>query len=148
MWGVAVRYGLDNPKKADLLDWLIDPVQGDLNSQAKWGKANGVAEATITKWKKDPKFRQAWSTELAKRNVSPDRVQTVIDAMFEKAQLGDTTAAKLVLDYTNRFAPPTELEAADDASELSDAELEAEYARLVADEHSRRLGGHTDDGDE
>lgn len=139
------RYGLDNPKKALFLDWLLDPVQGEVDSIPKLAPTIGVSVQTLRNWQKLPAFRKAWETELAKRNVDPGKVQKVIDAMFLKAEMGDTVAAKLVLEYVSRFAPPPELDAADDVSELSDEELEAAYRDALGAEVQRRSVG--DDAD-
>lgn len=136
----SARYGLDNPKKALLLDWLLDPIPGALDSVQKWAEANGVNPTSARRWKQEPAFRRAWETELAKRNVDPGRVQKVIDAMFRKAADGDTVAAKLVMEYVGRLAPQAGLEAADDASDLSDEELEREYQQALAAEVERRQG--------
>lgn len=139
----TARYGLDNPKKAELIDWLTDPLNRlgatQVTSQRKWAEAHNVHPGTVTKWMQAPEFRRAWEKRLAQLNVNPGRIQEVVDALHDEATKGNVQAGKLYLDYVSRFQPPPEqVESERPAAELTDAELEALLSNAAAAELDRR----------
>ena len=118
---LQVKDGLDQ-RRIDFIEWLVDPTRS--GSQNEYAKRIGVDHATLSKWKKESIFRTAWEKRLAELNVSPDRMQEVINAMHGRAVRGDVQAAKLYLQYVDRFQPTTRVVVDDRAAkEMSDEEL-------------------------
>jgi ribosome-binding protein aMBF1 (putative translation factor) len=111
------------------LEWLVDPApaspQGK-GSQNDLAVKLGVSRACLSKWKSDIFFKEAWEKRLAELNVSPDRIQKVVEAMYRNAIGGDVKSANLYLQYVDRFTP-TKRTVVEDRStqDLSDEELAA-----------------------
>lgn len=110
---------------AAFIDWQVDPAPKSVKgSQAQWCKTHGVQESSVRRWKRDPRFKDALQSRLDELNISPDRIQEVVDAMFQQATEGNTKAAELYLRFVERLQPPrVVVEKA--AAELSDEELAA-----------------------
>jgi hypothetical protein len=71
-------------KQQALLDYLLDPRSTtEKGTQRELAERLGCHYTNFTKWKKDPEFREEWDRRLAEHNVSPDRVQRVLDAVLE-----------------------------------------------------------------
>lgn len=119
------RILLSEPQKY-FLEWLVDPEKKGHQHQADVAAHLGIAAGTLGKWKRDPAFRRAWEERCGELNISPDRLQIVIDAMHNKAAKGDVQAAKLYLEYVNRLAPPVQrISVEPQAQQMSDEELAA-----------------------
>jgi hypothetical protein len=106
---------------------LCDPERQ--GSQRDLAADLGIHEATISKWKKDYLFRRAWDKRLADLNVSPDRIQRVIDSIYNAACKEDMKAAELYLKFVDRFTPKVQVQGAEDRSvkEMSDDELAKQF---------------------
>ena len=94
--------------QTDFLDWYAQPRSArspDTQTQADFGTQNAVPVATLQYWRKQKWFKSALSGYLDELNVSPERIQEVVDAMFEAAKDGDTKAASLYLQYVDRLKP-------------------------------------------
>jgi hypothetical protein len=128
------------PDQSKFIDWLIEPPQTRLpKTQKEYAEENNCSDRTLTKWKKDMKFREAWDRALFDLNVSPDRVQSVIDAMWAQSCRGNVKAAELYLKYTDRYRPSIDvIHSESSVEELSDDELEVEYQGFLAREVERR----------
>ena len=94
---------------------------------------------TLRRWEKKDVFRNQWQARVDDIQGSPERTQGVLDMLYAKAIDGDTKAAQLYLQATNRMAPPT-IEVKNDrkASELSDKELDELIAAVAAREKESR----------
>lgn len=111
--------------QAAAIEWLVDPER--VGSQKELAARIGVDQTTLSKWKKDYLFRKAWDRRLADLNVSPDRIQRVIDSIFSSATSGDMKAADLYLRYVDRFTPKVAVvNESRDIKEMSDEELALE----------------------
>jgi hypothetical protein len=129
-------------KQQALLDYLLDPRSTtEKGTQRELAERLGCHYTNFTKWKKDPEFREEWDRRLAEHNVSPDRVQRVLDALYAVATEGGLRdrvgAARLYLEVVGKYTPKQEqLETKRiSVSALSDAELDAliqETARTEA----------------
>ena len=121
---------------AAFLEWLLRGAERKPLTQKEWAAENGVHEDTMRRWKRDPRFIREWDRRAAELNVSPERTQSVIDALHSKAVGGSVQAANLYLQYVDKFTPRRRLQGDDDrdAGGLSDeelvSELEAEVAHL------------------
>lgn len=114
---------LVNETQAQVIEWLVDPERH--GSQRDLAARLGIHEATISKWKKDYLFRRAWDKRLADLNVAPDRIQRVIDSIYNAACKEDMKAAELYLKFVDRFTPKVQVQGAEDkkVAEMSDEEL-------------------------
>lgn len=131
------RPKLRNPKMHLLIDWLVDPVSNSTTPTLQdWCSQNGVGYSTAAKWKKEPEFRAAWDAKIAEFNQDPSRIQSVIDALWDRAKGGDVQAGKEYREWVNRFQRDAPTETA--VSQLTDAELEEAYRDAVLEAAERR----------
>lgn len=107
--------------QAAFIEWLVDPQRE--GSQADFARANNVVPKTLSRWKRDPAFREAWDQRCVELNVDPGRLQEVIDALHRKAIEGDSRAANLYLQYVDRFTPKRVVIEERSAKDLTDDEL-------------------------
>jgi hypothetical protein len=122
------------------LDWLLLGHERQPLHQYEWAAENGVHEDSLRRWKRDPRFIREWDRLASEVNVSPERVQGVVDALWAKAAVGDVKAASLYLQYVEKFTPKRRVVVDDDreAAGMSDAELadeldaEVRHLRAVA----------------
>jgi len=124
------------PKKwKDLLDWLLQGPDRVPKFQKDWAVENKVSPDSIRRIKRDTRFAKEWDRRAAELNVSPERTQSVVDALYRQAANGDVKAAALYLQYIDKFTPKRRVLVDDErsASGLSDEELAEELAGLVAE---------------
>jgi hypothetical protein len=113
------------------LDWLLSDVRVP-PTQIAWCSENGVDDKTPPRWKKDPRFLKAWESRSVEKNVSIERVQAVIDVIYEAATNGDLKAAEQYMRYVERILPPRMVQRdPDDLTAMSDEDLLA-LAQAVA----------------
>ena len=120
----------------DLLDWLLRGPEREPRTQREWAAENDVHEDSIRRIKRDHRFIKEWDRRAAELNINPERVQSVIDSLWQRASDGDVKAASLYLQYIDKFTPKRRVVVDDDrdAAGLSDEELasalEAEVRHL------------------
>lgn len=101
-----------------LLDWILDPrAEGAAPSDVTKGTQNhlakviGVDKSTLSKWKKDPRFRQAWHEQLLERTGGPEALSVMMKTLVEVATSKDAPAAARVaaarqyLETTEKYSP-------------------------------------------
>jgi hypothetical protein len=123
------------------LDWLLLGPDRDPVTQREWAAANKIHEDSLRRIKKDPRFVKEWDRRAAELNINPERVQSVINSLWQRASDGDVKAASLYLQYIDKFTPKRKVVVDDerDTQGLSDEELaealevEARHLRLVQD---------------
>ena len=116
-----------------LLDWLLLGPDREPKHQYQLAEELGMHEDSIRRIKRDPRFMREWDRRAAELNISPERTQSVVDALWAKAADGDVKAASLYLQYTERFVPQQKVQVGRDVSSLSDAELVAELEEKVVE---------------
>lgn len=122
----------------EFLEWLVDPrTSAEKGTQKEWAKAHDVQPETPSRWKQDMAFRRAWDRRLHDLNISPDRIQRVIDEVYGIIENGSHAdkikAATLYLQFINRLSPKDKAPAGEpekDIEDMSDEEL-AEMASNV-----------------
>lgn len=120
------------PLQSEFLDWLLThESERDHKTIKAWAEAHHVTPATCGSWKKDRRFKREWEDRAAAKNISVDRIQNVIDTLYEAACNGDVNAAKLYMQHVEKLSPPKVVEADEDVAGLSDDELMAEIAQLA-----------------
>jgi len=60
---------------------------------------------SLRRIKRDPRFIKEWDRRASELNINPERVQSVIDALWAAAAGGDVKAASLYLQYIDKFTP-------------------------------------------
>lgn len=119
--GVPARTEL-TATQIEFVEWLVDVNR--MGSQTSWAADHNMSPRTLGEWKKLPLFIEGWNTRLKELNIHPDRIQKVLDALWDKACTGDSKAASLYLQYVERFTPKATIIVRDKAiSEMSDNEL-------------------------
>ena len=127
-----------------LLDWLLQGAEREPRTQRDWAAENKIHEDSIRRIKRDPRFIKEWDRRTAELNINPERVQSVIDSLWQRASDGDVKAASLYLQYIDKFTPKRKVVVDDerDIQGYSDEELaealEAEVInlRMVSDAKS------------
>jgi len=128
---VKAQGGLLSTPQLEYIEWLCDPQRQ--GSKKEWARDHGFAESTIFRWQNDRWFKAAYEQRLAELNVSPDRIQAVVDALWAAASRGDTKAASLYLQYVDRLQPKRVVIEDARVASLSDDELRAELDALLGD---------------
>lgn len=108
-----------------LLDWLLQGPEREPYTQREWAKQNDLHEDSVRRIKKDPRFIKEWDRRAAELNINPERVQSVIDALWQRAADGDVKAASLYLQYIDKFTPKRKVAVTEDrdVASMSDNEL-------------------------
>jgi len=131
--------GLSEQQEA-FLDWLVDPSTRQVNeSQNRFAVRLGVHQGTLSKWKKDSTFRKEWERRLAEANVSPDKLQKLMENTYSLANHEDVRpadrikATELYMRLVDRMTPDKTLVVRDTpAADLSQDELEAQLEEQLA----------------
>lgn len=99
-----------------------------------WAEAHGLNSKTVGSWKKDRRFRAEWGRRADAKNLSTERIQAVMDTIYDAAANGDVAAAKLYLSEVQKMRPPTIVEAERDLADMSDDELDELLAELAGED--------------
>ena len=117
--------------QSKFLDWLLSDPR-DPATRSEWAAQEGVHPDTPKRWKRDRRFQEEWDRRAREKNISVDRVQSVVDSLHRAAVNGDVKAASLYLQYIDRFTPKRVVKVEDgDTSGMSDEELMAELRQLT-----------------
>ena len=117
--------------QAEFLDWLLADIKIP-NSQAKWAEQASVHERTVQGWKKDIRFKREWERRASEKNISPERIQDMVNTLYNAGKNGDTKAATSYLAYVERFLPAPERTTSDKGIQgMTDAELDRALAELA-----------------
>jgi hypothetical protein len=101
-------------------------------SEAEWCRVNNFDNSSPRKWRGKRNVKKAIERQFAESNVSPDRVQAVVEAMHKAATQGDTKAAALFLQYIDRLAPKRVVIEDRRIESLSDEEFQQEVEKVLA----------------
>lgn len=129
--------------QAEFIEWLLDP--NKQGSQNEFARQHSVSPATLSMWKKkDGIFKHEWERRAAELNVSTDRIQAVIEAIYTSATNSESRehvkAATLYLQYVDKFTPKVDMgvtkkDAGPRIEDMSDDEL---HEALQAEWRSRK----------
>jgi len=127
LWRKDSQGGLVMPEKQSLfLDWLLTPEgEREHRSMKAWADAHHVNVRTLSEWKKDRRFRSEWERRADAMNLSVDRIQNVMNTIYQAAANGDVQAAKLYLQEVQKVRPPKLQEEDAELSSMSDDDLDA-----------------------
>lgn len=116
----------------DYVEWLVMPeAMRDPKTKVAWAEQAGVNRRTLNEWENDDRVKWAIRDRADALNMSPDRVQAVMNALWKKAEGGDVQAAKLYMDHVDKIMP-REGAKVTGFEDLSDEELKL-LAREVLD---------------
>ena len=117
--------------QSKFLDWLLSDPK-DPATRNLWAAENGVHVDSTKRWKRDKRFQEEWERRAREKNISVDRVQSVVDALHVAAVNGDVKAASLYLQYIDKFIPKRIIRTEDaETKSLTDDELIAELRQLT-----------------
>lgn len=114
----------------EYIDWRANPQQD--GSKTAWAAEHGVSDDTLRRWEKTVWFREAMERKLAEYNITPDRVQQIIDALHRAAVGGDTAAAMKYLQYVESLQPSRTLVEDVKIESLTDEELQQAWEEGLA----------------
>ena len=117
-----------------LLEWLLQGNEREPRTQRDWAAENKIHEDSIRRIKRDARIIKEWDKPAAELNINPERVQSVIDSLWQRASDGDVKAASLYLQYIDKFTPKRKVVVDDerDIEGYSDEELaEALEAEVI-----------------
>lgn len=125
------------PWVEEFVEWLCTPrPDREPTHQHELAKKWGLNPATLSHVKEDPRFDKLLEKRYAELNIRADRLQEVVDAMHKKATAGDTTAAKLYIEYVRMLKPIKQVVEQDKSiTEMTEEELDAEWERLRGERH-------------
>ena len=116
------------PKSVEFMEWLLDPNR--VGSEAQWCKDNDRSVSSKERWKKNIHWRKEFERRAAELNVSPMKIQQVVEALHQNAARGDVRSAELYLRYADRLKPQQVVLVDRGVADLSDEELDARLAAL------------------
>ena len=120
----------------ELLEWFLRGPEREPRTQREWAASHDIHEDSLRRIKRDNRFIKEWDSRAADLNINPERVQSVIDSLWQRASDGDVKAASLYLQYIEKFTPRRRVVVEDerDIAGFSDEELasalEAEVRHL------------------
>jgi len=124
--------------KTMFVEWCALPEQERVpRLMSEWALQMGVPERTLSSWKKSSWFRQQLATLYDQVNVSPDRLQGVMDAMYSAAIQGNTKAAELYMRAVEQIAPKKVYIESKTVQDMSDDELSAALRAAAAEMDKR-----------
>ena len=129
VWNEWPKDGSLPARVQEYVDWLVSLDRVPSTKKA-WAAEHGVSVSSLGNWDRDERVRRAIDERCAELNMSPERIQSVINAVFMAAQRGDMKAAQLYLQHVDRLAPKRTVIEDRRVSSLSDEELRAELARV------------------
>lgn len=88
-----------------LLEWLLLGPERQPKYQQDFAAEHGIHADSLRRIKRDPRFIKEWDRRASELNINPERVQSVIDALWAAAAGGDVKAASLYLQYIDKFTP-------------------------------------------
>ena len=113
------------------IDWLLTPKlerEPGNQTQADWCRNNDIAENTVKTWRQKGVVKRAIAKRADELNLSTERIQRVINAMFKAAEQGDVKAATLVLQYADKLRPQRIIIEDRTLATLTDDELREQLA--------------------
>lgn len=131
-------------RKQELLAWLCTlPEDRDPSTLTEMSKRLGVTPATLSHWKADAEFLAEWERLYRKTIGSPERMQLVLQRLFETAtDRSDPRQVPAAREYRVAVegAAPSKVDVTvtGSASGLSDEELAAMIAASARSELERR----------
>ena len=114
-------------QQEEYLEWLLTP-KDSRNPKTKkaWAEDHGIHFNTLQVWEKRRDFKERWELGVKGLTESPERTQSLLDALYVKGIAGDVRSAELYLKATGQMASQQNINIKTETSvkELSDEELQ------------------------
>lgn len=105
------------------VDWLVTPeAMREPKTKTAWAAEHGFNAKTLNMWEHDDRVRWAIRDRADALNMSPERIQEVMNALYRKAASGDVQAAKLYMEHVDKIMP-RETPGGGGFEDMSDEEL-------------------------
>lgn len=113
------------PEQEEYLDWVAQPsIERMPPTKAAKAAELRVDPSTLWAWEQTPWYREELERRLQNRNVGPERLQEVMEALWKEAKSGDVAAAKLYLQYVQEMGGNKNRLEDRAVSEMTDEELQ------------------------
>lgn len=115
-------------QQEEYLEWLLTPKDSRNPSTKKaWAEDHGIHFNTLQVWEKRKDFKERWELGVKGLTESPERTQSLLDALYVKGIAGDVRSAELYLKATGQMASQQNINIKTETSvkELTDEELQA-----------------------
>lgn len=134
-------------KKARFIEWLCTPRRDrDPSTQEELARRMRVSANTLSKWKQDKAFLEAWELHYLQSVGSPERKQTLMDTLFKTGSDADdprhVQAAAKYMELADGLRPQQIEVTVRPARELTDDQIEeivVKHAAKEAEERKLRL---------
>jgi len=114
-------------QQEEYLEWLLTPKDSRRpNTKKAWAEDHGIHFNTLQVWEKRRDFKERWELGVKGLTESPERTQSLLDALYVKGIAGDVRSAELYLKATGQMASQQNINIKTETSvkELSDEELQ------------------------
>lgn len=108
----------------EFIDWLCNPDNRPWNC-AQYERDHNLPVRTTQFWKKHPRVRPEIEKRANDLNMSPERAQAVMNAIFAAAVGGDMKAATLYLQHIDKLKPRKIIIQDERIESLTDEQLQA-----------------------
>lgn len=132
-------------RKQTYLAWLCTPLkERDPRNQTALAKQLGVGRETLSRWKDDKEFIEAWEKMYLKNIGDPSRKSEIMDTLYATATDKDdpkhVAAAKQYFEIEGSVKPAkVEVQVTGNAKDLTDEQLSALLAdKAVTEINSRK----------
>lgn len=131
-------------RKQEFLKWLCTPPkEREPKTQEQLAQQLGFGRETLSRWKDDKEFLEAWEKMYLKSIGDPARKQAIMDTLYKTATDPDdpkhVQAARQYFDIEGSVKPQKmQVEVSRPAKELTDEELDAILADKIAQEKQQR----------
>ena len=115
-------------QQEEYLEWLLTPKDSRRpNTKKAWAEDHGIHFNTLQVWEKRKDFKERWELGVKGLTESPERTQSLLDALYVKGIAGDVRSAELYLKATGQMASQQNINIKTETSvkELSDEDLQA-----------------------
>jgi hypothetical protein len=135
---------VDDFRRQVFIEWLCTPKRDrDPRDQVGFAEQHGIPEATLTRWKKERTFLDAWEQHYLSTVGSPERKQNLLDTLYKTGTDGDdprhVAAASKYMELVDGLKPQRlDITVNRPAKDLTDAELDAIAGQFVARERAAR----------
>lgn len=115
------------------LEWLLTPSESRTpKTKKEFAEKIEIHSNTLLQWEKNKTFKERWELGIKGLAQSPERTQTLLDALYAKGIAGDHRSAELYLKATGQMAAGAQMQQKEQTSvkDLSDEELESMILEL------------------
>jgi hypothetical protein len=114
----------DDDQKHAFVVWYGTPDEVRTpKTRKEYAELMGIPDRTLYSWEQAQWFKDDVERLFQIYNLSPKRIQAVVDAMWQKAVTGSTEAAKQYMAFCERLSPTKPIVTDKEVTEMTDDEL-------------------------